>query len=246
MLHSLAISASTSRIRAAAVSLTVALLFFASGARALTFVEPAAFAYSGDVSFLADPVMQDFGTGFAMRTDVQIGPGKSFLIGSRRFQIGPLPEQVESLVDENFKLVLSGGSSTPSGATLQGSVKYSIWPDPPETLLPADALGGSGLVSDNGLQVVTSHLLNPLDPVLPVQSILSTGFYHLRAVVELDFTLGGATAFPQSAYAELGGLSSYTGIQASLFGTPVPEPGTAALVGVGLFVLGVRRARSGH
>ena len=55
------------------------------------------------------PTVVDTNNGFVLRGDYQLGTGVSFLIASRQFQVGPLPERMDSFADENFKIVLAGG-----------------------------------------------------------------------------------------------------------------------------------------
>lgn len=227
--------------RLAPLALTL-LLLSAGEAHALTFTAPGTLSYSGDVTFLGGPLVIDTPNGFVLNTDVQLGSGTSFLIAHRNFQIGPLPEEIQSAASEQFKIVLSGGGSgTASTGSITASVSYSIFPDPLGPVWPAEAPGGTGQVTSDGLLVITTTLLNPLNPVLPPHDILSPGNYQLRAVVRLDVTLDPLSPFPQSAFAELGGLSSYAGIQFDAFGTPVPEPTTALLLALGLVGL-ARRA----
>jgi hypothetical protein len=239
--------AHTERIRHSAVvfrilgPLVLTLLLSAGAARALTFQAPAQFATSGTVTFLAGPTVTDTPTGFILNTDVQLGNGTSFLIAYRSFQIGPLPEEIQSSASEQFKIVLSGGGSgTASAGSIAASVAYSIFPDPLGPVWPSEAAGGSGQVTSDGLLVITSNWLNPLNPVLPPFDILSPGLYQLRAVVRLDVTLDPLSPFPQSAFAELGGISSYAGIRFDVFGTPVPEPTTAVLMALGLIGVATR------
>jgi len=225
--------------RFALLALLLLLPLLSGGdARALTFTAPGAFAFSGDVTFLGGPLVTDTPSGFVLNTDVQLGNGTSFLIAYRNFQIGPLPEEIQSTASEQFKIVLSGGGSgTSSTGSITATVSYSIFPDPLGPVWPLEARGGSGQVTSDGLLVITSTLLYPLNPVLPPRDILSPGNYQLRAVVRLDVALDPISPYPQSAFAELGGLSSYSGIQFDVFGIPVPEPTTAVLLALGLFGL---------
>lgn len=228
-------------------ALALAVLGFgAAGAHALTFTGSSSFAYSGNVNFVSGaPYTVDLFTGFTLASDYQVGPGRSFLIGTRPFQVGLLPERINSFASENFKIVVAGGASgAPTDAQLDATVYYTIEPDPLGPEWPGAAAGGTVTVLGNGLSERDADLVGPLNSVLPSDRILAPGHYVLKTYVDINFTPGPPTAYPLAAFIELGGLSPYAGIDVSIIGVPVPEPAPAALLAAGLAVLGWRSRRA--
>lgn len=220
------------------------LLAIALPAQAFTFTEPAHFSYSGNVNFLSPPTVVDTDLGFVLRGDYQLGAGTSFLIASRLFQIGPLPERIESFADENFKIVLAGGGSgAASMSRFAAGVFYGVQPVPQGNVLPTPVTYGALEVFDNGLAFRSEFRPFGFDASLPTNGILGPGTYRMQAFIVLELSVDPQAPYPQSGVIELGGLSPFAGVQLSALGTPVPEPGPAALLAAGLAALAWRRAR---
>ncbi len=230
----------------AAPALALALLAPAGPAAAITFTEPAHFNFSGNIGFLTEPLLTDTAVGFVLQGDYRVGEGTSFLVASRPFSIGPLPERIESAAHENYKLVLAGGGSgQASTGWISAQVYYRILPAPQGANLPAAATIGPVLLADNALGVQDAGTSNLLDGVLPSSRILGSGDYILQTFIELNADFDAAAVYPQMGFIELGGLTPFGGVSVELIGIPVPEPTPAALLAGGLALVAWWRRRCG-
>jgi hypothetical protein len=233
----------SSRFTRAAVA--AAAVLAAAGAQALTFTGPAGFAYSyggAPPTLLSPSQVEDRANGFALRGDYRFGAGQFFLVATRPFSIGAIPERLTSSSREQFKIVIAGGNSgAGSAAELRTRVHYTIEPVPMGLFAPAVVTGSDVLLQDNGLIVTEAVFPGVLQPVLPPQHILATGDYLLKAYFEVEFVPGPPTVFPLWGYLEAGGLTGFSGVEVSLIGTTVPEPAPLAMLAAGLGVLGWRR-----
>jgi hypothetical protein len=228
--------------RLARRAVLASLLIAGAGAHALTFTAGSSLAFSGGIGFLTPGIATiDTPNGFILRGDYQT-LGNGFIIGYRPFQIGLLPERIDSFATENFKIVVAGGpSGAPGDGELRAQVNYRIEPDPLGPVLPDAATPTDVKVTGNGLLVVEKGVAELFDGVLPSSRILAPGNYVLRTFIELTYSPGTPAAYPVAGFIELGGLNGgFTGLDASIIGTPVPEPTSFAMVAAGLGALAWR------
>lgn len=232
---------------------TALTLLTARGAQALTFTgPPITELFFGNPLSGSILTAESFGNTLSFTGDIVLEPfiGSTLPIASatQPVSIPVFPEEISASFRDHYKLVVGGGDPE---ITIQVDigVVYTLSEQPPAT---GKALGqtSSAQLTGNGSVVVDeSGDLLPVLAGLPIPTTggnptLSPGNYFLTIDLFLNnmvATSGSANTFTPGVFIEFGGISTFDGFEFTVIGTPVPEPSSLAMLGLGGIVVLRRR-----